>query len=87
MLFEARAPRATVWGWCGVLRGHLGDRVHDVLQGRPILHAPSPRQGRGVQGSPQLPGTKAPGLLCHCDGTLLQDFVQIVSHDSHTKVA
>src|SRR5262245_19506152 len=38
MLLEALAPRATVRVWFGVLRDNLGDRVHDVLQRRPILH-------------------------------------------------
>ena len=35
MLLDALAPRATVRVWFGVLRDNLGDRVHDVLQGRP----------------------------------------------------
>src|SRR5262245_11380082 len=38
LLLDARAPRATVRGWFGVLRDNLGDRVHDVLQGRSLLH-------------------------------------------------
>src|SRR5215831_18733920 len=169
LLLDARAPRATVWVWFGVLRDNLGDRVHDVLQGRSllhkalvllqprvpaidlfqhhaqrlrsslwlppvevqrsleaavahqdqarflqnrfsrrtqfprreahrlahrmpkqvqgVLHAPSPKQGRGVQGGPQLPGAKAPGLLGQGDGTLQQDFVQVMGHEPHTKVA
>ena len=32
------SPRATLRIWFGVLRDNLGDRVHDVLQGRRILH-------------------------------------------------
>src|SRR5215510_14225872 len=150
LLLDALAPRATVRVWFGVLRANLGDRVHDVLQGRHllhkalvllqplfpaldlfqhqaqrlrsglrlppvevqrgleaavshqdetrilqsrlsrhaqcprreayrltqrmpkqvqrVLHAPSTKQGCGVQGRPQLPGAKAPGLLCQCDG-------------------
>src|SRR5512133_2238954 len=37
LLLDTLAPRATVRLWCGVLRDNLGDRVHDVLQGRHIL--------------------------------------------------
>src|SRR5262247_3130706 len=38
LLLDALAPRATVRVWFGVLRDNLSDRVHDVLQGRHILH-------------------------------------------------
>src|SRR5215467_3025851 len=38
LLLDARTPRSTVRLWFDVLRDHLGDRVHDILQGRPILH-------------------------------------------------
>ena len=38
LLLDARAPRATVRVWFGVLRDNLGDRVHAVLQGRHSLH-------------------------------------------------
>src|SRR5262249_26147773 len=34
MLLDTLAPRATVRVWFGVLRDNLGDRVHDILQGR-----------------------------------------------------
>jgi amino acid adenylation domain-containing protein len=37
MLLDALAPRATVWGWFGVLRDTLGDRGHAVPQGRAVL--------------------------------------------------
>src|SRR5215831_4380374 len=40
LLLDALAPRTTVRVWFDVLRDHLGDRVHDVLQGRHILHQP-----------------------------------------------
>src|SRR5262245_11411006 len=35
---DARAPRAIVWVWFGILRDNLGDRVHDVLQRHSLLH-------------------------------------------------
>ena len=81
------------------LQNHLRRRVqcprreaHRLAQRMPkqvqsVLHAPSTKQWRGVQGRPQLPGAKAPGLLCQCDGPLQQDFIQIIGHEPHTKVA
>ena len=62
----------------------LAQRMPKQVQG--VLHAPSTKQGRGVQGRPQLPSAKAPALLCQCDGTLQQDFVQVMGHEPHTKV-
>src|SRR5262245_34155654 len=38
MRLDALAPRATLRVWFGVLHDNLGHRVHDVLQGRHILH-------------------------------------------------
>ena len=62
----------------------LAHRMPKQVQG--VLHAPSTKQGRGVQSRPQLPGAKAPGLFCQCDGPLQQDFVQIMGHEPHAKV-
>jgi hypothetical protein len=62
----------------------LAQRMPKQVQG--ILHTPSPKQRRGVQGCPQLSGAKAPGLLCQCDSPLQQDFVQVMGHEPHPKV-
>jgi hypothetical protein len=51
-----------------------------------VFHAPSPKQGGGIQGSPQLPGAKASGLLGQGDGPLQPNFVQVMGHQPHTKV-
>src|SRR4029453_13319735 len=62
----------------------LAQRMPKQVQG--VLHAASPKQRCGVQGRPQLPSAAAPGLLCQGDRPLQQDFVQVMSHEPHTKV-
>src|SRR5215475_8983038 len=168
LLLDALAPRATLRVWFGVLHDNLGNRVHDVLQGRHILHkalvllqplfpasylcqhqaqsllsglrlppvevqrgleaavshqdqtrflqnrvrrraqcacreahrlaqrmpkqvqgvlhAPSTKQGRGVQGRPQLPGAKAPSPLGQRYCPLQQHLVQVMRDEPHAKV-
>jgi hypothetical protein len=62
----------------------LAHRMPKQVQG--VLHATRTKQGRGVQGRPQLSSAKAPGLLGQGNGTLQQDFVQVMGYEPHTKV-